>query len=313
VLREHVGELRDLGPSAKMEVVEFVASVTKSQPTIQPESLSAAVRGVIDLEKTRTGASLLERIARLSEQDVAGLDRLLSEWTVRDALTVLDELDRRFRAIEAIEKLSGDLIVDELHALHPLVAESRWLFGIEFDTPEYVSNVSLSRAMREVFGKRLVGGEIDNPRKRTDILVLGDATVSGFATENIDELSLPTMSRVLLLELKRGGSEITRVDVNQATNYVEDFLGSHLIEGEPFFRVFVIGHTVSDKVQQRRDLPPRAQIEIATYAQLVRQANRRLFRLRERLTSRYGEATGSDLLDKILAEPAQQRIPNLYQ
>jgi hypothetical protein len=313
VLREHVGELRDLGPSAKMEVVEFVASVTKSQPTIQPESLSAAVRGVIDLEKTRTGASLLERIARLSEQDVAGLDRLLSEWTVRDALTVLDELDRRFRAIEAIEKLSGDLRVDELHALHPLVAESRWLFGIEFDTPEYVSNVSLSRAMREVFGKRLVGGEIDNPRKRTDILVLGDATVSGFATENIDELSLPTMSRVLLLELKRGGSEITRVDVNQATNYVEDFLGSHLIEGEPFFRVFVIGHTVSDKVQQRRDLPPRAQIEIATYAQLVRQANRRLFRLRERLTSRYGEATGSDLLDKILAEPAQQRIPNLYQ
>jgi hypothetical protein len=255
VLREHVSEIRGLRPLAKMEVEEFVASVTKSQPSILPDSLSAAVRGIIDLEKTRTGSSLLEKIARLSEEDVAGLDRLLGEWTVRDALTVLDELDRRLRVVEAIEKLSSDSKVEELHALHPLVTESRWLFGIEFDTPEYVSNVSLTTAMREIFGKRLVGGEIANPRKRTDILVLGDATVSGVATERFGELALPTMSQVLLLELKRGGSEITRDNVNQATNYVEDFLGSRLIEGEPFFRVFVIGHTVSDKVQVRRDIP----------------------------------------------------------
>jgi hypothetical protein len=167
--------------------------------------------------------------------------------------------------------------------------------------------------MREIFGKRLVGGEIANPRKRTDILVLGDATVSGVATERFEELALPTMSQVLLLELKRGGSEITRDNVNQATNYVEDFLGSRLIEGEPFFRVFVIGHTVSDKVQVRRDIPPRAKIEVATYGQLVRQANRRLFRLRERLTSRYEEVTGSDLLNRILAEPEQLRLTNLMQ
>jgi hypothetical protein len=311
VLREHVSELRGLRPLAKMEVEEFVASVTKSQPSILPDSLSAAVRGVIDLEKTRTGSSLLEKIARLSEEDVAGLDRLLGEWTVRDALTVLDELDRRLRVVEAIEKLSSDSKVEELHALHPLVTESRWLFGIEFDTPEYVSNVSLTTAMREIFGKRLVGGEIANPRKRTDILVLGDATVSGVATERFEELALPTMSQVLLLELKRGGSEITRDHVNQATNYVEDFLGSRLIEGEPFFRVFVVGHTVSDKVQVRREIPPRAKIEVATYGQLVRQANRRLFRLRDRLTSRYEEVTGSDLLNRILAEPEQLRLTNL--
>ena len=313
VLRENVSAIRGLRPSAKMEVVDFVASVTKSQPSIQPESLSAAVRGVIDLEKTRTGAALLEKIAHLSEEDVTGLDRLLGEWTVRDALTVLDELDRRLRVIEAIEKLSTDTKVDELHALHPLVTESRWLFGLEFDTPEYVSNVSLTRAMREIFGKRLVGGEMDNPRKRTDILVLGDATVSGVATEQFEELALPTMSQVLLLELKRGGSEISRDHVNQATNYVQDFLGSGLIEGEPHFRVFVIGHTVSEKVQRRLEIPRRAEIEIATYAQLVRQANRRLFRLRERLTSRYEEVTGSDLLNRILAEPEQMRITNLTQ
>jgi len=42
----------------------------------------------------------------LSEEDVEGLDRLLGEWSIRDALTVLDEIDKRLVVIEAIEKLS---------------------------------------------------------------------------------------------------------------------------------------------------------------------------------------------------------------
>jgi hypothetical protein len=78
-------------------------------------------------------------------------------------------------------------------------------------------------------------------------------------------------------------------------------------------RVFVIGHTVSDKVQRRLSIPDRADIEIATYAQLVRQANKRLFHLKDRLTSRYEEVSGNELLNRILAEPEQQRLPNLHQ
>jgi hypothetical protein len=58
VIREHISEIRDLSSSAKMELQEFVSSVTKSQPTIPTESLSAAVRAVIDLEKTRIGSAL---------------------------------------------------------------------------------------------------------------------------------------------------------------------------------------------------------------------------------------------------------------
>lgn len=309
VLREHVSDLRKLRPSAKLEVQEFVTTVTKLQPGIQSESLSAAVRGVLDLEKTRTGSALIEKISRLSEEDVAGLDRLLSEWTVRDALTVLDELDRRLSVVGAIEKLSGDSKVDELHALHPLVTESRWLFGLEFDTPEFVANVSLTTAMRAIFGKRLVGGEIENPRKRADLIVLGDATISGAAAERVEDSGLPVMSQVLLVELKRGGAEINRDHVHQATDYVEDFLRSGVIDGEPQFRVFVVGHSVSDKVEPQREVGPRARIQVATYGQLIRLANLRLFRLKERLTSRYEQVAGSDMLNRILAEPEQLSIP----
>lgn len=313
VLRENISEIRSLRSSAKMELQEFVDSVTKSQPTIPTESLSAAVRAVIDLEKTRMGSSLLDKIIRLSEEDIAGLDRLLSDWTVRDALSVLDELDRRLSVVDAIEKLSGDSKVDELHALHPLVTDSRWIFGIEFDTPEFVANVSLSTAMREIFKKRLQRDEIENPRKRADLVVLGDATVCGVATERIEDAGMPTMSQVLLVELKRGAAEISRDNVHQATDYVEDFLRSGLIEGAPEFKVFVVGHKKAANVEPSRDIGTRAKVQVCTYGQLVRQANRRLFRLKERLASRYEHVTGNDMLNRILAEPQQLPLTGVAQ
>ena len=71
---------------------------------------------------------------QLDEHDIDGLDRLLGQWTVEDALTVLDEIDSRLSIIAAMEKLSGDPEADELHTLHPLVTQARWLFGPEFDS-----------------------------------------------------------------------------------------------------------------------------------------------------------------------------------
>lgn len=306
VFREHIDDIRDLHPLAKLELQEFVNAVTEQQPTIQSETLSTAVQAVINLEKSRAGSALLEKLARLSDEDIEGLDRILKDWTVRDALTVLDELDRRLATIEAVSKLSSDPKVDELHVLHPLVAESRWLFGHEFDSPEFVSNVTLSTAMRDVFKKRISGTTFNNPRKRVDILALADATISGTATEQIEDISgLAVLHQVLLIELKKGGSEISREHLHQATDYVEDFLRSGLLDGKPSFRVFVVGHRISDKLEPIRNVGERARIQVATYSQLVRSAQKRLFRLRERLTSRYEEVTGDALLTRILAEPQQ--------
>jgi hypothetical protein len=312
VLREHRDEISSLRALAKFEVTEFVQSVTTEQPTIQPEALSVAVRAVINLERTRTGAALLEKLSRLSDEDIVGLDRLLSEWSVRDALTVLDEIDSRLAAVEAISKLAGDRKVDELHALHPLVTESRWLFGHEFDSPEFAANVSLTTAMKKVFGKTALDESFQNPRKRPDLIVLADATVSGVAAEQLDEVSaLSTLKDVLLVELKRGDSTIARDHVNQACNYVEDLINSGLLDGTPYFKAFVVGQKIDSKVQPIRQIgenPAVGRVQVTTYGQLVRTAQKRLFRIRERLTERYDEVSGTDLLQRILSEPKQMSL-----
>lgn len=119
---------------------------------------------------------------------------------------------------------------------------------------------------------------------------------------------MPILTQVLLLELKRGGKEIDRENVHQATDYIEDLLKSGLIDGTPTFRAFVIGHSVSPKIEISRKVGDRASVHVLSYLQLVRLANKRLFRLKERLAERYTDASASALLDRVLAEPYQTMI-----
>lgn len=95
-------QLEQLSAGARIEVAEFAQNIVTEHPTIEPGVLSTAVRAVIQLENSRSGQSLLEKLSHLPEGDIEALDRLLGEWSVRDALTVLDEIDSRLSVISAI-------------------------------------------------------------------------------------------------------------------------------------------------------------------------------------------------------------------
>ncbi len=309
VLREHRKALRDLSPLAKYEVSEFIKDLATKQPIVQRETMSVAVKAVINLEKSRGGDALLQKLADLSEEDIEGLDRLLSEWTVRDALTVLDEIDRRISVSEAISKLCADKKTDELRTLHPLVTQARWLFGPEFDSPEYSSNKSLRTAVEKIFGAKRDKDAFINHRNRPDLVILNGSTLSAVATEQFNSENVLTKMRdVLLIELKRGGAKIGRDEMTQADHYVQDLLGSGLLDGSPYIRAFVVGHEIDNRIQTVKTLgeaPILGRIEAATYLQLVRTANQRLFHLQNRLTKRYEKLSGIDLLEKVLGEPDQ--------
>lgn len=84
-----------------------------------------------------------------------------------------------------------------------------------------------------------------------------------------------------------------------------------LLEGPPFIRAFVVGHERDLHVEPVRRVgenPERGRIQVTTYGQLVRTAEQRLFRLRERLKTRYDELSGSDLLKRVLEEPQQLEL-----
>lgn len=306
--REQYKELSTLG---RIEVASFTQDLVKQHPTINPETLSVAVRAVINLEKSRSGAALLEKLTQLDESDIDGLDRLLGQWTVRDALSVLDEIDRRLAVIVAIEKLCGDPTTDELHTLHPLVTQARWLFGPEFDSHEYASNVTLQTAAKKVFGKKSEAAAFKNARQRADLVIMADATYSVVGTESVDsyDQNLTTIQNVLIIELKKGKAAIGRKEMNQADGYVQDFLYSGVMDGTPMFRAFVVGYEIQPKTSKEQDIKDegilRGGVVATTYGQLTRSAHQRLFKLKEKIPTRYDDISGVDLMTKVMQTPSQ--------
>mgnify|MGYP000680423349 CR=1 FL=1 len=310
--REQFKELSTLG---RLEVTTFTQELVKQQPTIHPETLAIAVQAVINLEKSRSGTALLEKLTKLDDSDIEGLDQLLGQWSIRDALSVLDEIDHRLSVIVAIEKLCGEASTDELHTLHPLVTQARWLFGPEFDSNEYASNVTLRTAAQKIFKKESEATTFKSPRQRPDIVIMANATYSIVGTEvfDRDDQNLTRIQDVLIIELKKGKFKIGREEMNQADGYVQDFLSSGLMDGTPMFRAFVVGHEVDEKTMREKTINGdggvlRAKIQAVTYNQLTRSANKRLFKLKEKIPSRYDEVTGGDLMAKVMSTPSQSDL-----
>ncbi len=308
VFREHRKDIEKLKPLARIELSEFLDNMVEGLPTFQPEVLSHAVKAAIRLEKTRSGEALLEKLSSLSEEDIEGLNRLLNDWTVRDAMAVLDVIDRRIAVIEAISKLSVEDKVDELNTLHPLVTQARWLFGPEFDTPEYTSNVSLVNAVKHIFNIKDSARAFVNPKNRPDLVILKDSTLSVVSIDRMENDSgLSVTQSILIIELKKGKSTIGRKEMYQANGYVTDFLKSGLLDGDPYVKAFVVGYKIGDRIDPVSTIgsPERGKIQAATYGQLVRTAEKRMFNLRQRLSDRYDDISGGELLNKVLKEPEQ--------
>jgi len=304
-------ELASLGQGARLEVAEFTKVVAQAHPTISPDFLATAVKAVIHLEKTKSGAALLQKLSSLPPDDVAGLDRLLTEWTVKDALRVLDEIDSRISVIETIRRLSDDPHTDELHTLHPLILRSRWLFGPEFESQEFCSNVTLQTVARELFKSQ--DAKFINERQRPDIVVLPDNTtwqMTGIESFDLTDPMVTRIQQILIIELKKGGFELTRKEINQADGYVQDIASSGALSGAPSISAWVVGQKIAAGVERDKQLgnPIYGRVRAVTFGSLVDTANARLLKLRTVLAIRYSGSSTDELLTRVLSAPSQQEL-----
>ncbi|MDE5488082.1 ATP-binding protein [Elizabethkingia meningoseptica] len=304
VKKLYQNQYNSLSPLAKYEFNEALEHIAKTNPTAKQDSINLAMETLINLENTRGGSELLQKLSTFKSEDVEGLNKLLDNWTIKDALTVLDEIDKRISVIESIRKLSSDKTVDELHVLHPLIASARWIFGPEFDSPEYSYNNQLHTTVEKVFGKKIDRGIFNNYKKRPDIVVMGDSTFSINCTDDVDtDSGISSIKKILIIELKRGGFKIGRDERNQAVTYVEDFMSCGTIIGNPYINAFVVGESFSEKIQPIQTIKNDNQVEmgkvqICLFSQIVDSSERRLFNLRSKLSERYSEFTDSDILTK---------------
>jgi hypothetical protein len=244
-----------------------VENIATTNPLMPPATITAVAAGIIQAKQKTMHQALIEKIMQLPQEDQEGLNRLLDEWSIRDALTVLDEIGRRIKVVEVLEKLVDAPHVDEVHIIHPLVTKARWLFGPEYESPLFASNVTLRTAIAKVFQQKVPPDAFDNPRRRTDLLFLPDSTLSAVATEDINnETKLATHRKVLLIELKKGGSKIGRKEMIQAEGYVEDILHCGILDGPPHIQAFVVGREVNERTSAVKTVgePEQGRIQAVT-------------------------------------------------
>lgn len=288
-------ELEEVNPLVREEVNGVIKGIVKSNPKVKQESVNTAVQAIINLEKSKNGHELLEKLATLSATDINGLNELLGKWTVGDALVVLNEIDRRLSIITAIRKLSADKTTDELHVLHPMIAESRWLFGPEYESSEFIFNRQMKTAVEQIFGNDKFYTVDANYKKRPDLICLPNSTIGVTGIEDLpNSTGLVKVRKLLLIELKKGGFKITRTERNQLEGYVEDLLNSNL-GNECQITAFVVGDSIADNLEQTTKIGERGNVFVTTYDQLVDTAEFRMFGLRKVIASRYDDVPGMTL------------------
>ena len=297
--------LQDVNPLVRKEVEEVIKEIVVSTPKVRQESVNLAVKTLVNVEKSKNGKALLEKLSAMKPDDLDGLNELLDKWTVGDALEVLNEIDRRLAVIEAIRKLAGDNTTDELHVLHPMIAESRWLFGPEYESSEYIFNKQMKTAVSQVFGDDKYYRADINGKKRPDLICMSNSTVGVTGlTDMSDESGLVKVRQLLLIELKKGAFKITRDERNQAQGYIEDLAKSSALGGNCRIIGFVVGDSIADNLANVSKVEDEGGVVLGTlytttYSQLVDTAEKRMFGLRQVLADRYDDVPGMDLYNQV--------------
>lgn len=296
--------LDEVNPLMRMEVKEVIKELIISTPKIKQESVNVAVKALINVENSKNGKAFLEKLSKMSLDDIDGLNELLNKWTIGDALEVLNEIDRRLAIIQAIRKLAGDNTTDELHVLHPMIAESRWLFGPEYESSEYIFNRQMKTATAAIFGEDKFQRVDINDRKRPDLICLPNSTIGVTGLEELpDETGLVNVRQLLLVELKKGAFKITRDERNQAQGYIEDLAKSTILGGNCRIIGFVVGDSIADNIANVTTVKENdvvlGTLYTTTYSQLVDTAEKRMFGLRKILADRYDDVPGMALYKQV--------------
>lgn len=243
VIDEKRKDLEGLSISEKREISSFMDMVTKKNPMVATEFLETSVEALMQIQQAKKGVELLSQLSAMSPEELDSLSDLLKAWDINDVINVIDEIDKRILVVEAISRVYENKNTDELHTLHPLVLNAKWLFGAEFDSPMFASNRALNTVVKSLFKESEYDLKaIANPRKRPDIVCLNRSTLRTVCTERRDieagEIMKP--DQILIIELKRGGFEIGAAEIAQAENYVRQIKKSAVLHKESFIHAFVV-------------------------------------------------------------------------
>jgi hypothetical protein len=141
-----------------------------------------------------------------------------------------------------------------------------------------------NRGMATIIRKLLGGTEEKIKIERPDLVVLPDSSIGIYAADSHDDSGEPNGFRsVVIVELKKGGFNITVKELRQAEDYVQDIRKAKLVQDTTKITAFVLGATIEDCEPRRIGDGDRIQVIPLAYDLILRKAHARTFNLLNRL------------------------------
>ncbi|MEL6407459.1 MAG: hypothetical protein AAFR81_24015, partial [Chloroflexota bacterium] len=239
-----------------------------------------------------------EQIALLNPTDVDTLTEILDKWNVHDAQIILEELERVV-----------DADSDELHVIQPLIEKGLWIFGPEYESVSYTSNKGLTQVIRGLMN--VPDAQIEKPRRRPDFVVLPDTRIGVFSCDSYGtNAEVDGIAKVLLLELKRGGFEITKKEIRQAEDYASEISNKGDLVPTGQIVCYVLGSKLNNNAKPRT-IGDEADIQIKviprTYRTIIQQAKARTFHLKDKIEKRHQNESDEVVQDILLIKPRNQK------
>ena len=305
VLRQNRAALGMLTTISKKVVGQFIDEVQQNCPTISEQDLGRTVTILANLEQARSGYDLLERLSNCSPDDLDTWNRLMADWSASHAEIVLSELGRRLRLIDDLSRLVHDRNTDELHDLQPLFARGLWMFGPEFESSDFTSNRGMSTVIRQLLG----GADDAIARQRPDIVMLPDSSIGSYSADEYDDANeICGVRSVVIVELKKGGFELTTKEVRQAEDYTIEIRKAKLVQTDTKITAYVLGARLDGAEVRTIGEQQNVHIVPMAYETVLRKAHARTFHLKSRLEKIVPRPMVDEDIEQALNEPLQAEM-----
>jgi len=171
-VKEKVGNaINKLSPISKERVTNFVDEVVDTCPNFGEAEIVQLTTILAKLEQSKSRFGLLDILHKCGPDDYDNLHEMLTEWTIGMAKLVLDEIQNRLRLISELRIKLQKVGIDEVHELQPLFERGLWMFGAQFESIDFTSNVGMTQVIKTIFKDKAGKGT----RNRPDFVALPDS------------------------------------------------------------------------------------------------------------------------------------------
>lgn len=298
-LEQTKGALREMTTISRQQVAQFIDEIQETCPTISEGDLARAAAVFGKMESSKTGYDLLKQLQRCSPEDLDTWNGIMRRWSADSVAMVLHELEGRLRLIERLKSLVNSKVADELHDLQPLFERGLWVFGPEYEGIQFLSNRGLATIIRKFLG----GTEENVPSKRPDFVALPERSIGvyGAPEYSAENGEVSGLRKVLLVELKKGGFELTQKEVDQARDYAKELTKG----GEVGLETKIVCYVLGAKLEQGLEKTMHGErIEIIPFAYntFLERAHSRTFQLQRRIEQAGFQIPKDAVVDEVLAQ-----------